>query len=84
MFQTIRKRLKPFGFTRQFDQMDCGPACIRMVARYHGKDYPLSYLRTLAHLSREGVSTFRMSHFWKKRKALDYEYFKAAAQNRCL
>lgn len=56
MFQTIRKRLKPFGFTRQFDQMDCGPACIRMVARYHGKDYPLSYLRTLAHLSREGVS----------------------------
>ena len=54
------------------------------AARYHGKDYPLSYLRTLAHLSREGVSTFRMSHFWKKRKALDYEYFKAAAQNRCL
>ena len=47
MFQTIRKRLKPFGFTRQFDQMDCGPACSRMVARYHGKDYPLSYLSGL-------------------------------------
>ena len=34
-------------FTRQFDQMDCGPACIRMVASAYGKDYPLSYLRSL-------------------------------------
>ena len=43
-------------FTRQFDQMDCGPACIRMVASAFGKDYPLSYLRSIAHLTREGVS----------------------------
>lgn len=43
-------------FTRQFDQMDCGPACIRMLASHYGKDYPLSYLRSLAHLTREGVS----------------------------
>lgn len=43
-------------FTRQFDQMDCGPACIRMVASAYGKEYPLSYLRSLAHLTREGVS----------------------------
>ena len=43
-------------FSRQFDQIDCGPACIRMVASAYGKDYPLSYLRTLSHLTREGVS----------------------------
>ena len=43
-------------FTRQFDQMDCGPSCIRMVASAYGKDYPLSYLRSLSHLTREGVS----------------------------
>lgn len=43
-------------FSRQFDQMDCGPACVRMIASYYGKNYPLSYLRTLAHLTREGVS----------------------------
>ncbi|MDE5560865.1 MAG: peptidase domain-containing ABC transporter [Bacteroidaceae bacterium] len=43
-------------FTRQFDRMDCGPACIRMVASAYGKDYPLSYLRSLSHLTREGVS----------------------------
>lgn len=34
-----RKRI---SFTRQFDQMDCGPACIRMVASAYGKDYPLA------------------------------------------
>ena len=43
-------------FTRQFDQIDCGPVCIRMVADYFGKEYPLSYLRTHSYLSREGVS----------------------------
>lgn len=49
----MRNRMK---FTRQFDQMDCGPSCIRMVASAYGKEYPLSYLRTLSHLTREGVS----------------------------
>jgi ATP-binding cassette subfamily B protein len=44
------------NFTRQFDQMDCGPSCIRMVASAYGRTYPLSYLRTRSCLSREGVS----------------------------
>lgn len=43
-------------FTKQFDQMDCGPACVRMIASHYGKNYPQSYLRSLAHLTREGVS----------------------------
>ena len=42
-------------FYRQFDQMDCGPACIQMVASHFGKEYPLSYLRSFSHLTREGV-----------------------------
>lgn len=45
-----------FKLTRQFDQMDCGPACVRMVADHYGKRYPLSYLRSLSHLNRAGVS----------------------------
>ena len=48
--------LRKMKFTRQFDQMDCGPACIRMIASHYGKEYPLSYLRSLSHLTREGVS----------------------------
>lgn len=43
-------------FTRQFDQMDCGPACVRMVANHFGKEYSLSYLRAHSYLNREGVS----------------------------
>lgn len=43
-------------FTRQFDQMDCAPSCVRMVASAYGKEYPLSYLQTLSHLTQEGVS----------------------------
>lgn len=43
-------------FTRQFDQMDCDSASIRMVASAYGKDYPLSYLRSLSRLTREGMS----------------------------
>lgn len=39
---------------RQFDQMNCGPVCIRMVASISGMDYPLSYLRSLSHLTRKG------------------------------
>ena len=30
-----------FRFTQQFDKMDCGPACIRMVAMHYGKTYSL-------------------------------------------
>lgn len=60
-------------FVRQFDQMDCGPACIRMICRYYGKDYPLSYLRTLSHLSREGVSVAGI------RKALERIGIKSAS-----
>ena len=53
---TSSKNNETMKFTRQFDQMDCGPACVRMLADAHGRQYPISYLRSLAHLSREGVS----------------------------
>ncbi len=45
-----------FPFYRQFDAMDCGPACLRMITRYYGKTYTLQYLREKCYLDREGVS----------------------------
>jgi len=36
--------------------MDCGPACLQMVARFHGKSYSLSTLRDLCHITRDGVT----------------------------
>lgn len=41
--------------------MDCGPACIKMIASYFGRDYPLQFLRNLSHISREGVSLLGIS-----------------------
>lgn len=45
-----------FPFIAQHDAMDCGPACLAMVAQKYGKKYPLQYLRDNAYLTREGVS----------------------------
>ncbi len=45
-----------FPFYKQLDAMDCGPTCLRMVARYYGKHFTLQTLREKSHLSREGVS----------------------------
>lgn len=36
--------------------MDCGPACLRMVAGYYGKKFSLQYLREKCYIDREGVS----------------------------
>ena len=49
-------------FTRQYDAMDCGPACVRMVASAHGKLFPLPWLRSLACLTKEGVSVAGIRH----------------------
>ncbi len=45
-----------FPLYRQPDAMDCGPACLRMVAAFHGKRYKLNTLRERSYISREGVS----------------------------
>lgn len=48
-------------FTPQHDQMDCGPACLCMIASAHGKKYPLNFLREHSFISREGVSLLGIS-----------------------
>ncbi|MCB0578093.1 MAG: peptidase domain-containing ABC transporter, partial [Phaeodactylibacter sp.] len=40
----------------QLDFMDCGPTCLRIIARHYGKSYSLQYLREHSHIDREGVS----------------------------
>lgn len=47
---------KDFPFYKQLDQMDCGPTCLRMIAKYHGKMYSNEFLRDKANITREGVS----------------------------
>ena len=47
---------KKFPLDRQLDMMDCGPACLKMIAKHYGKYYSLQYLRDLCGNTREGVS----------------------------
>lgn len=48
--------MRKFPFFRQYDSMDCGPTCLKMISAAYGKDISLQKLRELSFLSREGVS----------------------------
>jgi len=45
-----------FPFYKQLDAMDCGPSCLRMIAKHHGRNYSVQTLRERSHITREGVS----------------------------
>ncbi len=45
-----------FPFYQQLDQMDCGPTCLRMIAKHYGRNLNLQKLRNASGFSREGVS----------------------------
>ena len=36
--------------------MDCGPASLKMISAYYGKEYSIQTLRDYCHITREGVS----------------------------
>lgn len=40
----------------QNDAMDCGPSCLRMIAKFYGHHYTLETLRNKCFITREGVS----------------------------
>lgn len=50
-----------FPYYRQLDAMDCGPTCLRMIAKYYGKSYSLQTLRARSFISRNGVSMLGIS-----------------------
>src|SRR5680860_564616 len=50
-----------FPHYKQLDSMDCGPTCLRMVAKFYGKSYSLQYLRSHSYITREGVSMLGIS-----------------------
>ena len=52
---------KRFPFYQQYDSMDCGPTCLRMIAKFYGKSYNLENLREKTSISREGVSMLGIS-----------------------
>lgn len=53
--------MKNFPLYTQYDTMDCGPTCLRMVTAFYGKHYSLEKLREKSFITREGVSMLGIS-----------------------
>ena len=53
--------MKPFPHYVQLDSMDCGPTCLRMIAKHYGRSYTLQNLREKCFITREGVSMLGIS-----------------------
>lgn len=41
--------------------MDCGPTCLRIIARHFGRSYSLAFLRDRSYITRSGVSLLGIS-----------------------
>ena len=55
-----------FPFYRQLDGMDCGPACLRMIAKFYGKQFSTQELREKSCITRVGVSLLGLSEAAEK------------------
>jgi ATP-binding cassette, subfamily B, bacterial len=53
--------MRKLPFYKQPNMKDCGPTCLRMVARYYGKSVSLEQLRIKAQYGKEGVSMLGLS-----------------------
>lgn len=52
---------KRFPVEYQMDSQDCGPASLKIIAKYYGKFYSLQYLRDRCGITKEGVSLLDIS-----------------------
>ena len=48
--------IKSFPHFRQLDNKDCGPTCLRMIAKFHGKTFSREFLRDKANITKLGVT----------------------------
>ncbi|MDD3038233.1 peptidase domain-containing ABC transporter [Bacteroides sp.] len=53
--------LHRFPVDYQLDTQDCGPACLKIVAKYFGRFYSLQYLRDRCGITNQGVSLLDLS-----------------------
>ncbi len=60
-FWRFWRRGNKLSFQKQFDSIDCGPTCLKMIAAFYGKYYSLEYLREQCYLCRDGVSMLNLN-----------------------
>lgn len=54
-------RVTKFPFYFQSESKDCGPTCLKIIAKFYGKILTLQQLRTLTETQREGSSLLGLS-----------------------
>lgn len=57
-----RKSWKSFPWVQQNDAMDCGPACLAMIAKYYEKNLPIQYWRTQLSTDKDGTTLFDLAN----------------------
>ena len=45
-----------FNFYKQADEKNCGPTCLKMIAKHYGKNIPIEFLNSKAHVGRDGAT----------------------------
>jgi ATP-binding cassette subfamily B protein len=58
--------LRSFPNFKQLDTMDCGPTCLRIVAKHYGRDISLATLRRYCQINKEGVNLLGISEAAEK------------------
>lgn len=48
--------MKRFPYYQQLGIKDCGPACLKMIAAWYGKQYDMNYLRQKCNITKYGVN----------------------------
>ncbi len=54
-------KIRNFPFYKQPDSKDCGPTCLRIVAKHYGKVIELQQIRNLSETTREGSTLLGLS-----------------------
>src|SRR5690606_26660256 len=55
-----------FPSFHQPDHKDCGPTCLKIIAKHYGKTLSLQYIRQLSETTREGSSLLGLSEAAEK------------------
>lgn len=50
-----------FPLYKQLNAMECGPCCLRMIAKYYGKNYNINSITNISGYSKHGVSLLGIS-----------------------
>jgi ATP-binding cassette subfamily B protein len=53
--------IKTFPHYIQLDAMDCGPTCLRMIAKYYGRSFTNQTLRERCFITHSGVRLLGIS-----------------------